>query len=103
MENREEKILNSLAGLQKASAPDYFYTRLIGRMQREDEPVKKPVLVLRPVFLSSVLAIFLIINVFFLVQWNKPVARPDFVKKDQPATIESFAKAYNLETETVYE
>lgn len=103
MENREDKILDSLAGLQKASAPDYFYTRLIGRMQREEEPVRKPVLVLRPVFLSSVLAVFLMINVFFLVQWNKPVDRPEVVKKDQPATIESFAKAYNLETETVYE
>ena len=89
--------------MQKATAPDYFYTRLIGRMQREEEPVRKPVLVLRPVFLSSVLAIFLMVNVYFLLQWNKPTDRVELVKKEQPASIESFAKAYNLDTETVYE
>jgi len=56
--NREERILGSLDGLTKATAPDFFYTRLLGRMQQEQEPVKEPVLVLRPAFITGLLTVF---------------------------------------------
>jgi len=102
-QNREDRILESLAGIEKAKAPDFFYTRLVGRMQHEQEPVKQPIFVLQPVFITGALSIFLMINVFLLVQWNKtPQPQADQLKTET-VTIESFARAYNMETESVYE
>ena len=98
--NRAERILNSLGGLQKAAAPDFFYTRLIGRMQNEMEPVKKPFFLLRPAFITTALLLVLIVNIVSLTQLNKQKAP---VSSNKPATIESFAKAYNMETGSVYE
>ncbi|MBU9937686.1 MAG: hypothetical protein KTQ13_13610, partial [Ferruginibacter sp.] len=51
-DQRTERILKSLDGLQRSSAPDFFYTRLLGKMQ--NEPEKKQALVLRPVFITAV-------------------------------------------------
>jgi hypothetical protein len=98
--NREERILNSLDGLQKAGAPDFFYTRLIGRMQNEMLPVKRPVFLLRPAFITAVLLVVFIVNIVSLTQFNKEKTA---ASSSQPATIESFAKAYNMETGSVYE
>jgi hypothetical protein len=100
MENnkRTERVLGSLDGLQKAMAPDFFYTRLTGRMQREEEPVRKPFFLLRPVFITAALSVVLIINIFSLTQLNKKTTK----QTNSPATIESFATAYNMNTESVY-
>lgn len=99
MENnqRTERVMKSLDGLQKAAAPDFFYTRLTGKMQREMEPEKKSFLILRPAFITAALSMVFIINIFSLTQLNK---QPKQVNK--PATIESFATAYNMNTESVY-
>lgn len=99
MENnqRTERVMKSLDGLQKAAASDFFYTRLTGKMQREMEPEKKPFLILRPAFITAALSLVFIINIFSLTQLNK---QPKQVNK--PATIESFATAYNMNTESVY-
>jgi len=43
------------------------------------------------------------LNVFFLVQWNRPHQQAVVKQNTEPVSIESFAKAYNLDTETVYE
>ena len=59
--NRSERILSSLDGLQKDIAPDFFYTRLIGRMQNE-LPEKKSRLLLRPAVLTISLSVFLFLN-----------------------------------------
>ncbi|MGC4103519.1 hypothetical protein [Ferruginibacter sp.] len=104
MNNKEDKILNSLNGLQKAAAPDFFYTRLIGRMQQELGPAKKPFVLLRPAFASAALLVFLIINVFSIMQFDKKgPQKPATVQSSSPATLESFADAYNMNTESVYE
>lgn len=101
--NKENKILDSLTGLQKAAAPDFFYTRLLGRMQQEIKPVKKPLLVLRPVFVTAALFTVLVINVFSIMQFGKTPQPGKTAHSTQPATLESFAEAYNLNTATVYE
>ncbi len=101
--NREDRILNSLAGLQKSTAPDFFYTRLIGRMQNEMEVKRRPFFVLRPVFVTASLLIVLIINVISLGQLDKQPLQKDTVHSNKPATIESFAEAYNMGTTSVYE
>ena len=99
---RTERILNSLDALEKATAPDFFYTRLKGKMQREMEPVKKPSFLLRPVFITTVLSIFLVVNVFSLVEIGKTPKQNATIQSGS-ATIESFATAYNMNTASVYE
>ena len=99
---RVEKIMESLNGLQKTGAPDFFYNRLRGKMQREMESVKKPFFLLRPAFITAVLSIFLIVNVFSLLEIGK-APKQNATTQPGNATIESFATAYNMNTESVYE
>ena len=101
--NREDKILNSLQGLQKAPAPDFFYTRLLGRMQAETEPETRPFFLLRPAFITTALSLVFIVNIFSLTQMKGPQQQKETISSNQPATIESFARAYNMETASVYE
>ena len=101
--NKEEKILNSLSGLQKAAVPDFFYTRLLGRMQNEMEPKRKPFLLLRPAFVTSALFAVLVINIFSIMQFDKTPQQKGTAPSAKPATVESFADAYNLNTESVYQ
>jgi hypothetical protein len=101
--NREDRILDILGGLSKAVAPDFFYTRLTGRMQKETEPEKKPFFLLRPAFIAIALAAVLILNVISLTRLNtEPVAKAG-TESAKPATTESFAKAYGLESASLYE
>lgn len=64
--NQIDSILSSLDQVKRASAPDYFYTRLKGRMQREAE---QPVgfWLLRPVSAVTLLLFLLSINAFLLI------------------------------------
>ena len=101
--NKEEKILNSLTGIQKAAAPDFFYTRLLGRMQQEIKPKRKPVFLLRPAFVTSALLLVLVINIFSIMRFNKVPEQKATVRSAKPATLESFAEAYNMNTASVYE
>lgn len=93
-----DKLLNSLEGIQKAQAPPFFYGKLLSRMQQgiPEEPVRRP-FVLRPALVVA-LSVFLLLNIFLLVQPRKSQPQP----KEQPATIESFASAYGLGTSSVY-
>ena len=103
-ENRIDRILTSIDGLEKAAAPDFFYTRLTGRMQRELEEKRRPFFVLRPAFATAALSILLVVNIIFLTQWNKQPAQDSQAQPGKPATIESFAKAYNLDaSSSLYE
>lgn len=100
-QERVQSIMESLGGLQPAAAPDFFYTRLKGKMQPAAE--KKPFFILRPAFITGVLAVFLIVNVFSLVTIRRAPERPASLQSNKPATIESFASAYNMNTGSVYE
>jgi hypothetical protein len=102
-ESRIDRIMTSVDGLQKATAPDFFYTRLAGRMQRELDEKHKPFFVLRPVFATAALSILLVVNIIFLTQRNTQPAKDTTVRSDKPATIESFAKAYDMDASSLYE
>ena len=92
---RTEKILDSLDGLQHTTAPDYFYTRLKGRMQNELDKKRKGFVLLRPVVVTSLLSVILLINIssFFLL--NKKESK-------QSPSIEAFAEAYDLNSTSSY-
>ncbi|MEO7393647.1 MAG: hypothetical protein ABIU11_01825 [Chitinophagaceae bacterium] len=101
--NKVEDILGSLDGNQRASAPDFFYTRLKARMEKGFEPVRYKSWALRPVYAMAAFVIVLLINVAVILQG---------VNSNEPATanienetIQSIAAEYNLNdtiTEEVY-
>ena len=101
--NRIERILSSVDGLEKATAPDFFYSRLTGRMQRELDEKRRPFFVLRPAFATAALSVLLVFNIVFLTQWNKHPAQDTTIQPAKPATIETFAKAYDLDASSLYE
>lgn len=104
--NKEQRILNSLDGLKKAAAPDFFYTRLIGRMQNE-QPEYTTRWQLRPVILTISLSVVLLVNIMVLTQLNTKApdkgTAPSVTSASESNTVQSFANAYNLNTESVYE
>lgn len=100
-EARVESIMGSLGGIQRAAAPNFFYTRLKAKMQPAE--AQKKFFMLRPAFITAVLSVLLIVNVVSLVKMDKKVKPGITVKSDSPAGIESFAKAYDMNTESVYE
>ena len=94
---RIEQIMGSLDTIQKAEAPDFFYTRLTGKMQQEHE--HRTIFVLRPAFITAVMTVLLIVNVVSLFTMDKVKPNP----ASGPAGIESFAKAYDMNSGSVYE
>lgn len=100
-EERVLSIMESLGGIQPAVAPDFFYTRLKGKMQPAVE--KKTFFILRPAFITATLALLFIVNIVSLVQTAKAPKQDSPVVFSKPATIESFAAAYNMNTGSVYE
>ena len=97
--NRTEEILNSLDGLQKADAPDFFYTRLLGRMQNRLADNKRTAFILRPAFLTAALSIVLLFNI---VSLNQLHSKTKTTGVEKAAGIDSFADAYNLNSTTAY-
>lgn len=70
-ENRIEQILESLDSSQRISAPDFFYTRLKARMQKEQERGKSGVAVLRPAYALAFLVLVLLINISVILKSAK--------------------------------
>jgi len=100
---RTERILASLDGLQRTPAPDFFYTRLTGRMQHEARTEKEKFFLLRPAFVTAALSLVLIINVFSLMKLDRQPGKKENMHSNKPATIESFADAYGMNSLSVYE
>ena len=98
-----DRIMGSIDGLEKAGVLDFFYTRLKGRMQREMEGKRKPFFLLRPAFVTGALSVVLVINIIFLTQMNQQHQQNKTAPPNKPATIESFAKAYDLDATSLYE
>ena len=96
-----ESIMESLGGMQRAAAPNFFYTRLKAKMQSTE--AKQTLLIFRPAFITAVLSVLLIVNVVSLFCVDKVPTQNTIVKSNAPATIEAFANDYNLHTESVYE
>ena len=68
--NRTEQILNSLDGNQRAEVPEFFYTRLKARMERElgQENTNNKSWILRPAYALVTLAVVLVINIAVILK-----------------------------------
>ena len=83
-----------------ASERSFFYTRLKGKMQPSED--KKTFFILRPAFITAVLSVLLLINIVSLFTMDKQV-KPGTTTVSEPAGIESFTKAYDMNSGSVYE
>jgi hypothetical protein len=101
-EERVLSIMESFGGIQPAVAPDFFYTRLRAKMERPVEE-KKTFFILRPAFITATLTVLLIVNVISLLQKDKLPKQEQTFVSSKPATIESFAAAYDMNSGSVYE
>ena len=93
---KTEEILGSLDGLKRATAPDFFYTRLRARMEKElgKEPnaTRRP-WVLRPVYAVIALLIVLLLNAAVIFQGN---AGEDTAVASEADTYQTIAAEYSI-------
>ncbi len=92
-ENRIDEILNSLDGCTQATVPDFFYTRLKARMEKEVAPAARTSWMLRPAYAFAGMAIILLINV--LAVFNQP-GTEDNTATSEVDTFQSLASEYRL-------
>jgi hypothetical protein len=104
---RIDEVLGSLDGCKRASAPDFFYTRLRERMLARHEEGKKgfpatfrPVWKLKPVYIVSGLLLVLALNLFVFLRGQHETVTAD----NNLSVQQSIAAEYNLyDINTVYD
>ena len=94
-----EEILSSLDGIKKASAPDFFYTRLNARMENELVKVSGKPRVWRPVYAFAALFLILAINTIVILSSNQAKN----VNDSDTEVMQSIAAEYNINTNLTYE
>lgn len=100
LQNKIDSALNSLDGLQKASAPNFFYTRLLARYEKtQNEPVFNLFSFARPVLMIVTLSLFLIMNTFMITKLYK---QKTAVKSSEKPSLQSFASEYDLNNSINY-
>jgi hypothetical protein len=90
-----EEILESLDNCQRATVPDFFYTRLKAKMENAEPVVSRKPLILKPVFAVTALALVLILNAFVIFQRNNMNAAESTAITDTDV-LQSMAVEYRL-------
>ena len=98
--NRIEEVLSSLDGSKRSAAPDFFYTRLRARMQRELTKNNSRNWQLRPVYIVSALFLVIAINLFVFLRGQNETTTAD----NNESVQQSIAAEYSLnDINTVYD
>jgi len=94
-----DKTLDSLDGIQRASANPFLFTRIQARLQREEKNFWSQAFafISRPTVAFAGIAVAIIINAVVLFE-----SRSEPVKNTQDEE-QVFASEYNLSTNTIYE
>ena len=95
MTKRTEDILNSLDGIQRATAPDFFYSRLRARMEKQLVPEKTSGWVVRPVYAIIALFVVLLINAAVLLRDSKEPTS-NLASTTDTETVQSMASEYRV-------
>jgi hypothetical protein len=90
------RILQSLDDMQPVPAPDFFYTRLIARMEKEQAGERSWLSILKPAFVAAGLFLLFGVNIYVLTHLNKES------NGLQTPSVESFSSAYSLTGHSVY-
>lgn len=101
MNNKEqEEILNSLQGMKRAAAPEFFYTRLRARMEQELNHADTgwfARLLTRPALSIGLAAFIVLLNITTIMEmWNKNTSS----KTDSAPIV---VADYTIATYTVYD
>jgi len=91
-----DEYINSLQGIQQVETDPFFYTRLKARMEKDINTDRG--FSLKPAWLVSLLAIFVVINSYFLItqaQFSKETS-------SQSTPLQKFATEYDLSVSTPY-
>lgn len=95
--NKVEDILNSLDGVNRASTPDFFYTRLMARMEKGLGPLKRSSPFLRPAYVLAGLLVILAVNIFvFLNNSNNNDNDAIAATDDNESVQQSIASEYRI-------
>jgi hypothetical protein len=94
MENLDDKIdktLGALEGIERAEPNPFFYARLKARMENAQEALPPRIRwVMKPSFVFSGLALIIILNVVSVINYSKNSQQPE------KQSIEGFASEYGL-------
>lgn len=93
--NKVEQLMNSIEGCRKIAAPDFFYTRLKARMEKEMIQPGVQSWILRPAFAAIALVLVLLVNSFVLLQKNQKDDNLTMVVSETE-TMQSIASEYSL-------
>jgi len=97
--NKTEEILNSLDGIKKVQAPDFFYTRLRAKMETSP-PTNQARKIFRPAYVIAFLALLIAFNLISLIKQNN--AQNNTISAE-PENSQTIASAYNLDDNLSYE
>lgn len=99
LHNQIEESLSSLDGVQRATAPDFFYTRLTARMEKElTTPAWIPFG--KPVWLIATLIVFLVLNTMMIKQTK--LSKSSGSEANSGSSLQSFAAEYELSNTVNY-
>ena len=88
-----EEILESLDGIKRANAPDFFYIRLKARMEKNILPAPARPWLLRPVYALGALVLVLLVNAAVIITKNNSA---EAISNNDSETLQSIAADYNL-------
>ena len=94
-----EDILNSLDGSQRASAPDFFSTRLKARMEKGLNKDGQRSWVLRPVYALAGFALLLIVNAVVILQKDNVNSESNM----DTVSAQTIAAEYVLNDNSIYD
>jgi hypothetical protein len=92
---RTDEILNSLEGVKRAGVPDFFYTRLMARMEKGLPAGNNKTWILKPVYAMAVIILVLIINAFVFFNTKDDESTSEIVN-DNETLQQSIAAEYSL-------
>jgi hypothetical protein len=94
MNKKIEEILSSLDGVKRASPPDFFYTRLKAKMEKELVPVAGRRRILYPAYALTALVVILLVNA--AVIFTRGDRNNDTASVNEGETLQSIAAEYNI-------
>jgi hypothetical protein len=88
IQNKVQQALDSLDGIQRAEPQPYFYTRVIGRLQRNEKTVWETMgsFMARPVVAVAGLCLILVLNAVILLRQDTQTTTSSPVAIDQLVT-----------------
>lgn len=90
----QDEILDSLQGMKRAVAPEFFYTRLRARMEQELETAsigKFGRLLTRPALSLSVAAIVLLLNITTIMKMVQQSSGPSAPETSAPMVVADYS------------